>query len=465
MERTIADSDRHPPPACLAPHAWTRRPDHCDLRLRLGCRSMADDDTVLGTSAAGFNTLVTLSQDDRRRHLHIIGKTGTGKSTLLLSLILSDVVRGRGVAFLDPHGDTAKAVIASTPRHRISDFIYWDPADLAYPIGFNPLFDVARDRRPLVAAHVVTTFKHIWSDSWGPRLEYVLQNGVRLLLDTPESTLLGLPALLVNERYRGRLLARCRDAQVHQFWSVELGTWGSNFKAEALSPLQNKIGALLASPMLRNILGQHRPTLDISSIMNSGRVLTVNLSKGSLGSGPSFLLGALLATAFAQGAETRAAIPEHHRLDFHLYADEFQNFATESFATILSEARKYRLSLTLAHQFLAQLPLPLRQAVMGNAGSTISFRVSADDAAALALEFGFQSSTAFTDLPNFQAWARLIRDGYPSDPIRLTFSPPHLSENDQTDAVIARTRARYARPRAKVEVEIDRFIRNPLPLR
>lgn len=427
---------------------------------------MADDDTLLGTTTRGLDldAPVTLSRDDRRRHLYVIGKTGTGKSTLLQSLILSDLAAGGGLAFLDPHGDTARAIIKSTPRHRISDIIYLDPADLAHPVGFNPLYGVPPDRRPLVTAHVVSTFKHIWVDSWGPRLAYVLQNSVRLLLDSTGSTLLGLPSLLVNDRYRDRLLARCQDPQVRQFWTGELAEWDDAFKAEALSPLQNKIGALLASPVLRNILGQHRPTIDIPAIMNSGRVLIVNLSKGSLGSEPSFLLGALLSTAFAQAAEGRASIPEAERRDFTLYADEFQNFATDSFSTILSEARKYRLSLVLSHQFLGQLPPLLRQAIFGNAGSLIACRVGALDAETLASEFGIPSPSAFTDLPNFHAWARLVCNGAPSDPVYLRLSPPIESGDDATETVIARTRDRYTRPRAKVEEEIARFIADPMPL-
>ncbi len=424
------------------------------------------DDVQLGTTISGLNlhASVMLSESDRRRHLYVIGKTGTGKSTLLLSLILADLAQGRGLALLDPHGDLAKTVIDRPPRNRIADFTYLDPADLEHPIGFNPLFNVELDRRPLVAAHIVSAFRHIWADSWGPRLEYLLQNSLRLLLDGVGSTLLGLPALLINEPYRERLLRSCEDPQVRQFWTQELAAWGDAFKAEALSPLQNKIGALLSSPVLRNILGQHKPTLDIPAIMNSGRVLIVNLSKGNLGAGPSFLLGALLSTAFAQGAEGRASIPEHERRDFHLYADEFQNFATDSFASILSEARKYRLSLTLAHQFLGQLPLTLRQAVLGNAGSIIAYRIGAEDAAALAPEFGIQSPAAFTDLANYEAWARLIRDGAPTDPTRISFEAPDTLSTGQTNAVIARTRARYTRPRRNVEAEIERFIRNPLPL-
>lgn len=423
-------------------------------------------DTHLGTTIAGLDlaATVTLGDDDRRRHLYLIGKTGTGKSTLLFSLIRSDLAAGRGLALLDPHGDLAKLVIDTMPRERIQDCLYLDPADLDHPVGFNPLHHVSPDRRPLVAAHIVSAFRHIWRDSWGHRLEYLLQNGLRLLLDGEGSTLLGLPSLLINERYRARLLATCRDPQVRQFWLHELSAWGDNFTAEAMSPLQNKVGALLTSPMLRNILGQHRPTLDIASIMNDGRVLVVNLAKGNLGEGPSYLLGALLTTTIAQAAEARAAIPEHQRRDFHLYADEFQNFATDSFASILSESRKYRLSLTLAHQFLGQLPELLRQAVLGNAGSIIAFRIGAEDAMTLAPEIGVHSPSALSDLPNYTAWARLMRDGAPTDAIRLTFVAPDIVDDDRGALVISRTRARYTRPRASVEAAVERFIANPLPL-
>lgn len=427
---------------------------------------MLDDSAFLGTTTAGLSLAapVTLAEDDRRRHLYVVGKTGTGKSTLLLSLMLSDLAVNRGLALLDPHGDLAHAVIDSMPRRRILDCIYLNPADIEHPAGFNPLFGIDPDRRPLVAAHIVAAFRHIWADSWGPRVEYLLLNSLRLLLDGIGSTLLGLPALLVDERYRDRLLATCRDPQIKQFWTHELAAWGDAFKAEALSPLQNKIGALLSPPMLRNLLGQHRPTIDIPAIMNSGRVLICNLSKGELGEGPSYLLGALLATTFAQGAQARVTIPEVQRRDFHLYADEFQNFATDSFSSILSEARKYRLSLTLAHQFLGQLPPLLRKAVLGNAGSLIVFRVGAEDAAALAPELGVESPSALADLPNYEAWARLIRAGNPTDTILLSTGLPDTRGAGRAAAVIARSRARYTRPRAKVENEVERFIANPLPL-
>jgi len=423
------------------------------------------DDARLGTTVSGLDLAapIFLSEDDRRRHLYLIGKTGTGKSTLLLNLIRCDLSAGHGLALLDPHGDLARTVIDSMPRHRIPDALYLNPADLDHPVGFNPLHNLAPDQGPLIAAQIVAAFRHIWSDSWGPRLDYLLLNSLRLLIDTPGSTLLGLPALLIDTRYRTRLIERCRDAQVRQFWNRELASWGDSFKTEALSPLQNKIGALLSPPLLRNILGQSKPTLDLPAIMNSGRILIVNLSKGAIGEGPAHLLGALLTTAISHAAHARSVIPEHERRDFHLYADEFQNFATDSFATILSEARKYRLSLTLAHQFLGQLPPLLRHAVLGNAGSLIVFRIGAEDAEALAPEIGLHSASALTETANFEAWAKLIHNGNPATPFLLSTDYPDLSRAGHTAAVIARTRARYTRPREKVEAAIDRFINRPWP--
>lgn len=317
----------------------------------------ADDFLLLGTTISGLtlDAPVTLASDDRRRHMHVIGKTGTGKSTLLYALMLQDLEAGRGFALLDPHGDLAQAVIDSVPLWRTNDVLYLNPADLEFPIGFNLFDSVPPDSRALVTAHIVAAFKHLWIDFWGPRLEQILRNSVALLLDTPGSTLLGLSRLLVDEAYRGRLLANCRNPMVRAFWTQQIADWTDGYIAEALSPVQNKVDALLSPPILRHIIGQPHSTLDLSQIMNERRVLIANLSKSALGEGPAHLIGAFLATAFAQTAEARAAMPEADRVDFYLYVDEFQNFATDSFATILSEARKWRLSLTLSHQYLGQL--------------------------------------------------------------------------------------------------------------
>lgn len=412
--------------------------------------------SVLGTLASGEG--VPLTHNDRRRHLYVIGKSGTGKSTLLFNLMLSDLATGRGFALLDPHGDLAHAIADAVPKHRTNDVLYFDPADLSHPIAFNPLERVSPDHRPLVSAHIVAAFKHLWGDSWGPRLEYILDNSLRLLLDAPGSTLLGLSRLLVDEKYRTRLIASCNDPIIHAFWEREFAAYHDRFLTEAISPIQNKIGALLSPPVIRNIIGQQRSTLNIPHLMNNGRVLIVNLSKGRLGEGPAHLLGAFLATAFSQAAESRAAITEQERRDFTLYADEFQNFATDSFSSILSEARKWRLSLALAHQFLGQLPVLLRQAVIGNAGTLIAFRLGAEDAPLIAEEIGHRNHDALTNTQNFAAWIRLMYEDSPSDAHYMRTLPPPATTFGRLPAIQARTRARHARQRDHVEQSISRFL-------
>ncbi|KAB2938284.1 MAG: type IV secretion system DNA-binding domain-containing protein [Hyphomicrobium sp.] len=419
--------------------------------------SIDDADHIeLGTHPDG--SWARLGRNDRRRHIYLIGKTGTGKSTLLLNLMLADLERGHGFALIDPHGDLALAVAAATPAWRTNDVVYLDPSDLAHPVGFNPLYGVSVDHRPLVAAHIVAAFQHIWGSSWGPRLEYILTNSLRLLLDAPGSTLLGLPRLLADEGYRKRLLAHARDPVVRSFWQSEFAQYSDRYATEAIAPIQNKVGTLLSPPALRNMLGQVRSTIDIRRIMDSGQVLIVNLAKGKLGETPAHLLGAFLSTAFAQAAEGRAELPEHARRDFTLYADEFQNFATDSFAAILSEARKYRLALVLAHQFLGQLSPLLRQAVIGNAGSILAFRIGAEDAPLIAAELGIESKSALTDTVNFALWAKLLRAGVPTDPRRIDTAPPADIAGGRFDAVRNRSRARSARPRAAVEAKIARFL-------
>ena len=421
--------------------------------------SIDNADTIeLGSYPDGYPA--RLGRNDRRRHIYLIGKTGTGKSTLLFNLMLSDLERGHGFALLDPHGDLATLIADAVPPWRTNDVIYLDPSDLEHPVGFNPLHDVAADRRPLVAAHLLAAFMHVWGGSladW-PRLTYFLTNGLRLLLDAPGSTLLGLPRLLVDEPYRKRLLSHTRDPAVRAFWEIEFANLPDRDAAQAVMPIQNKIGTLLSPPTLRNMLGQTRSTIDVRRIMDNGQVLIVNLAKGKLGETPTHLLGAFLATAFAQAAEGRADTPEHERRDFTLYADEFQNFATDSFASILSEARKYRLSLVLAHQFLGQLSPLLRQAVIGNAGSILAFRLGAEDAPLIAAELGIESKSALTDTSNFALWAKLLRDGIPSEPRPIETLPPNPIASGRFAAVRNRSRARTTRPRKTIEDKIARFL-------
>src|SRR5712691_4261189 len=286
---------------------------------------------VLGARISG--EFVMLDPEERRRHLYIIGQTGTGKSTLLLNLVAQDLAAGEGLALLDPHGDLAEAVLAHIPRDRTNDLVYVNPADAERPIGFNPLSGVPEDLKPIVADGVVSAFRHVWPESWGPRLDYILTNAVRALVDVPGGTLLMLPRLLVDEPFRVRLVEHhVGDPMVRAFWLNEYAGYGDHFRAEAVSPIQNKIGKALIEPRLRNMLAQPRSTITLRRLMDERAIVICNLAKGRLGEGTSHLLGALLTTSIAQAALSRADVPPLQRRAFHLYADEFQSFATDSFA-------------------------------------------------------------------------------------------------------------------------------------
>jgi hypothetical protein len=415
---------------------------------------------VLGTTTRGFELAapVALSLDDRRRHCHLIGKTGTGKTTLLRTMIYDDLTAGRNFAVLDPLGGLAEAVADAVPVARNDEVIYFNPADLEHPIGFNPLDRVPPDMRHLVADHVVSAFMHIWGASLEdtPRLVYVLYNSLRLLLDTPGSTLLGVPRLLVDDRYRTRLLKQCNDPVVCGYWDNEFAAYDDRFRVQVISPVQNKIGMLLSPPGLRLIIGQHRSTIDIGRLMNEGGILIANLTKGKIGATASHLLGAFLATTIAQVAEERAAIPFEARRDFSLYADELHNFATESFAQTLSEARNWRLMCVLAHQHLSQLPRRLQDAIIANCGNYIVFRIGAQDTNVMAAELGIDNARTLSDTSNFSAWAKLLSGGNPTEPFYLNTHRPEPPAQGRMNAVIAHTRARHTRERAAVDRMIVR---------
>jgi hypothetical protein len=402
---------------------------------------------------------VMLDPEERRRHLYVIGQTGTGKSTLLLNLIAQDLSAGEGLALLDPHGDLAEAVLAHIPRSRTNDLVYINPADIERPIGFNPLSRVPHDLKPIVADGVVSAFRHVWPESWGPRLDYILTNAVRALLDVPGATLLMLPRLLIDEPFRVQLVAQhVSDPVVRAFWVNEYAGYSDSFRTEAIAPIQNKIGKALMEPRLRNMLAQPKSTITLRRLMDEGAIVICNISKGALGEGTAHLLGALLTTAFAQAAISRADTSAAERRTFHLYADEFQSFATESFALILSEARKYALTLTIGHQYLDQLPDRLRAAVFGNAGSIIACRAGAVDAPILAEQIGLGGPDALLDLPNFTAWARLLHAGTPTSPIRLDLYDAPRARRPDAHRLIATNRMRFGRPRAEVEERISRFL-------
>ena len=412
---------------------------------------------ILGARISG--DFVTLDPDERRRHLYIVGQTGTGKSTLLLNLIAQDLAAGEGLALLDPHGDLAEAALMHVPRDRTNELVYINPADADRPIGFNPLSAVAEDVKPLVADDVVGAFKHVWPDSWGPRLDYVLMNAVRALLDVPGGTLLMLPRLLIDEHFREQLVSRyVRDPMVLSFWRQEFTGFSSGLRAEAISPIQNKIGRVLIEPRLRNMLAQPESTIMLRRLMDEGAIVICNLAKGRLGESVAHLLGALLTTSIAQGALSRAGIPTAQRRVFHLYADEFQSFATTSFALILSEARKYGLTLTIAHQYLNQIGEGLQSAVFGNVGSLVALRSGAEDAAILAEQIGLQGRDALLDLPNFAGWARLLKSGVPTSPLRLGLSPTPTTRRSSAHRLISESRRRFGRPRHEVEARIADFL-------
>lgn len=358
-----------------------------------------------------------IKQADRRAHLYLIGKTGTGKSTLLETLMRSDISSGRGLALLDPHGDLVKKIKANLPWSRRDDVIDFDVADSNQPYGFNPLSNVAVDKRPLACSGLIQVFKHLWSDSWGPRLEYILRNCLLSLLDYPNATLADILKLLSDKDFRNNVIPFIQNEQVKGFWLTEYNKYPERLRTEAISPIQNKVGAFLSHPLLQKILTNPEKPLSLRKIMDEGKILLVNLAKGSIGEDTSNLLGSLLISRFDLAALSRADTPEDERKDYTLYLDEFHNFTTTSIILMLSELRKYRLSLVLAHQYLTQLEPPIRDAVLGNVGTIIVFRIGAVDAEFLEPEFAPEFKlTDFTNLPNYHIYLKLMIDEKISQP-------------------------------------------------
>lgn len=401
-----------------------------------------------------------IGRTERGRHLYVVGKTGSGKSTLLRNLLVQDIHLGRGVGLIDPHGDLALELLDQIPSWRAEDVVYFDPSDRDFPIGFNLFEKVSSDMRPLVASGIVGIFKSIWRDSWGPRLEYILYATAAALLDCENTSILGIPRMLSDARYRAWVVKQVKDPLVRSFWVNEFDSYDRKFALEAIAPIQNKVGQLVMSPAIRNILGQVRSKIDLRFMMDNRKIFIANLSKGRLGEDKANILGAVMVTKFQLAAMSRATMPGDDRLPFYLTVDEFQNFATDSFASILSESRKYGLCLTLSHQYAEQLRDEVRTAVFGNVGSIISFRVGPVDASFLEKEFGdgFPSSK-FTDLSNFEINVKLTVPGGFSAPFTAkTFSslPIHCGRRDK---LLLRSREKYGTPRSKVEDRIRRWLR------
>lgn len=396
-----------------------------------------------------------IKQDDRRRHMYVIGKTGMGKSTMLENMIIQDIIKGKGVAVVDPHGDLVENILNFIPSNRISDVVYVNPADVEFPIGFNVMESSTDTQRHLVASGLMGVFTKIWEGVWSARMEYILNNTVLALLEYPGSTMLGIMRMLVDKRYRLKVLTMVKDPVVKAFWQDEYAAYNDRFRNEAIAPIQNKVGQFLSSSIIRNIVGQPKSSIDLREIMDNKKILLLNLSKGRIGEDNSRLLGAMMITRIQLAAMSRVDIPEEKREDFYLYVDEFQNFATTSFANILSEARKYHLNLILAHQYIEQLDELVSAAIFGNVGTLTCFRVGAADAEFLAKEF-FPTFTE-TDLVNlgkYDIYLKLMIDGVASDPFSATTLPPLFKEEDNRDKVIESSRERYSARKAVVEENI-----------
>ncbi|MEK7478477.1 MAG: type IV secretion system DNA-binding domain-containing protein [Patescibacteria group bacterium] len=422
---------------------------------------MNEDRVIFGiTNFRNGEKKFGIKMDDRRRHMYLVGKTGAAKTTVMETMAIEDIKNGKGICFIDPHGDVAEKILKFIPEHRVNDVIYFNPQDINFPIAFNPLEQIGSEYRHLVASGIMGVFKKIWVDMWSARMEYILNNTLLALLEYPGSTLLGIMRMLSDKDYRKKVVDSLNDPVVKGFWVNEFAKYSQKFETEATAAIQNKVGQFVTNPLIRNILGQAHSSIDMRKIMDEGKILIVNLSKGGIGEDNSNLLGAMIISKIQLAAMSRMNISEEERKDFYLYVDEFQNFATDSFATILSEARKYHLCLIIAHQYVRQLitgdSTKMRDAIFGNVGTMITFRVGAEDAEFLEKEF--QPDFMLNDLvnlPKYNFYIKLMIDGVASRPFSAkTIPPPALPEENYKDVLIENSRRLYSTPRLAVEEKI-----------
>jgi hypothetical protein len=378
--------------------------------------------TPIGTTNyRSTNQRFGIKDKDRLAHIFCIGKTGVGKSTLLVNMALSDIEKGKGLAVIDPHGDVAETLRNNIPKHRTKDLIYFNPADTEHPIAFNPLHGVHPNYHHLVASGLVSVFKKIWGDSWGPRMEYILRFSLLTLLEYPDATLLDIQPLLTDTLHRDKILGYVKNENTISFWQNEFMKYSPTLRAEAISPILNKTGLFLTSIPLRNVVGQKTRSFRMQQVLDGSKILICNFSKGLIGEDACTLLGSMLVTSIQLAALYRARQPEHTRIPFFLYIDECQTFATQSFVDMLSEARKYGLGVFMANQFLDQLHEKIRAAILGNCGTLVSFRVGATDAEILAKEFyPVFEAIDLVNLPRYSIYLKLMIDGASSMPFSAT---------------------------------------------
>ncbi|HKM20395.1 MAG TPA: type IV secretion system DNA-binding domain-containing protein [Candidatus Dojkabacteria bacterium] len=424
-------------------------------------RSTDDDVTTFAeTSYRDMKVEFGLKRRDRVRHFYLLGKTGTGKSTLFKNMFISDVLAGDGACFVDPHGDTVEELLSYIPPNRVQDVVYFNPTDVDHPVGFNLLELKDKSQRDLIADGVVEVFKKQFGDSWGPRLQYILTNTVATLAEAQGTSLLAVTRILIDKNYRKFILKQLNDPILYKFWAEEYAQMAENSRlvTEAVSPIQNKVGRFISSAVTRNIVGQVKSTIDLREIMDNQKILLVNLAQGRLGEETASLLGGMIITRLQATAMERVDIPEEERKDFFLFVDEFQNFATESFAKILSEARKYKLNLTMTNQYIDQLPLTVRQAIFGNVGTLGSFVVSQADASILEKEFApVVSSDDLVSLDAYAMYIKLCIDGMTSVPFSAKSLPVRYQKYNLRDEIVAASREKYGMPREEIEDRIMRW--------
>lgn len=403
---------------------------------------------------------VELESRDRRHHVYVIGQTGTGKSTLIKNMAIEDIRNGCGLAVIDPHGDLVEDILNFVPKSRANQVFYFDPSDTERPPGFNILEATHERERQFVASSLVSVFRYLWRDSWGPRTEYLLYNAALAVMDTPGSTLLGVYRILIDSEYRERIISNVKDPMVKMFWADVFGNYDAHFASEVVSPIQNKVGQLLTGSHLRNIIGQPQSTFNLRRIMDNRQVLLVNLAKGKIGEDRANLLGSLLVTKLYLTALERQGTPEAKREDFYLYVDEFQSFSTDAFPSILSESRKYRLNLILAHQYLDQLPEGVRRSVFGNVGTWVLFRVGAADAELLEREFlPYFDLESMRSQKNYEIIFKTLRNGVVSQPDFAYTMPPQQGSGGgaKKEALISDSRQRFGSQKKWVESKIKKW--------
>ena len=396
--------------------------------------------------------------------MYIVGKTGAGKSTLIANMIINDIRNGEGVAVIDPHGDLAETILNYIPSFRINDVIYLSPSDNVSSFVLNPL-EIGGTQKELVASGIVSIFKKLYGHSWGPRLEYILRNSILTLLEIPNSTFLDVPQLLTNKGFREKVLQKINDPVLKNYWIDEFETMQPRLMSESISPILNKVGQFISSHMVRNIIGSPKSTIDLEKIMNERKILILNLSQGKLGEDNSSLLGAMIITKIQLAAMNRVGVAEEERKDFYLYVDEFQNFATNSFIKILSEARKYRLNLIMANQYMAQVPEDIKAAIFGNIGTLLTFIVGASDAFALAKEFGERfKENDLLSLGNYQIISKLSIDGITTAPFLAQTLPLPNSVTQNREKAIKASHERYSAKNNKVTTPIQEDEVPPIPI-